>query len=131
MIEGAVTFKVHESSYVLCTGGMILVPRGNTYYIQNIAERDAKLFFAQARRVSAEEENPPEVLPAMDAESTATPRRRSNSGGGQPQRRSGNGGGGGGGQAQRRSDSAGQAPTTARFSSERAPPGKRAASTRA
>ena len=125
MIEGAVTFKVYESSYVLCTGGSILVPRGNTYYIQNIAERDAKLFFAQARRVSAEEESPPEVLPAMDAESTVTPQRRPN-GGSQVQRRSGSGGG----QAQRRSDSAGQAPTTARFSSERAPPGKRAASTR-
>jgi len=116
VIEGAVTFKVHESSYVLCSGGMILVPRGNTYYIQNIADRDAKLFFAQARRVSAEEEAPPEVLPAMDAESTVTPqRRRSNSAG----------------QGPRRSDSAGQAPTTARFSSERAPPaGKRAASKR-
>ncbi|KAF8275119.1 Mif2/CENP-C like-domain-containing protein [Lactarius quietus] len=117
VIEGAVTFKVHESSYVLCSGGMILVPRGNTYYIQNIAERDAKLFFAQARRVSADEEAPPEVLPAMDAETTATPQRRpSNSAG----------------QGPRRSDSAGQAPTTARFSSERAPPAKkRAASTRA
>ncbi|KAH9005048.1 Mif2/CENP-C like-domain-containing protein [Lactarius hatsudake] len=116
VIEGAVTFKVHESSYVLCTGGMILVPRGNTYYIQNIAERDARLFFAQARRVSAEEEAPPEVLPAMDAETTVTPQRRSNSAASGP--------------AQRRSNSIGQAPTTARFSSERAPPGKRAASTR-
>ena len=116
MIEGAVTFKVHESSYVLCTGGMILVPRGNTYYIQNIAERDAKLFFAQARRVSAEEEAPPEVLPAMDAETTVTPQwPRSDSAG----------------QGQRRSNSAAQAPTTARFSSERAPPaGKRGASIR-
>ncbi|KAI9510269.1 Mif2/CENP-C like-domain-containing protein [Russula earlei] len=104
VIEGAVTFKVHESSYVLCTGGMILVPRGNTYYIENIAERDARLFFAQARRVSAEEESPPEVLPAPDREITTTPRRRSNS--------------------------LGQAPMTARLSSERAPPTKRAASTR-
>ncbi|KAF8479323.1 Mif2/CENP-C like-domain-containing protein [Russula ochroleuca] len=105
VIEGAVTFKVHESSYVLCTGGMILVPRGNTYYIENIAERDAKLFFAQARRVSAEEEAPPEVLPASDREPTTAPQQRSNS--------------------------LGQAPVTARLSSERAPPGKRAASTKA
>ncbi|KAI0256597.1 Mif2/CENP-C like-domain-containing protein [Lactifluus subvellereus] len=104
VIEGAVTFKVHESSYVLCTGGMILVPRGNTYYIENITERDAKLFFAQARRVSAEEENPPEVLPAPDHEATTSPQRRSNS--------------------------LGQAPVTARVSSERIGPGKRAASTR-
>jgi centromere protein C len=104
VIEGAVTFKVHESSYLLCTGGMILVPRGNTYYIENVAERDARLFFAQARRVSAEEEVPPEVLPAPDREPT-TPHRRSNS--------------------------LGQAPVTARLSSEKAAPGKRAPSTRA
>jgi centromere protein C len=83
---------------------MILVPRGNTYYIENIAERDAKLFFAQARRVSVEEEAPPEVLPALDREPTTPQRRRSNS--------------------------IGQAPVTARLSSEKAPPGKRAASAR-
>lgn len=105
VIEGAVMFKVHESSYILCTGGMILVPRGNTYYIENIADRDAKLFFAQARRVSAEEEAPPEVQPASDREATTVPQQRSNS--------------------------LGQAPVTARLSSERAQPGKRAASTRA
>jgi centromere protein C len=105
VIEGAVTFKVHESSYLLCTGGMILVPRGNTYYIENIADRDAKLFFAQARRVSAEEEDPPEVLPASDREPTTAPRKRSNS--------------------------VSQAPVTTRVSSERAPPGKRGASTKA
>lgn len=106
MIEGAVTFKVHESSYILCTGGMILVPRGNTYYIENIADRDAKLFFAQARRVSAEEEAAPEVLPASDREATTTPKRRSHS--------------------------LGQAAvTTARVSSERAPAGKRGASSKA
>ncbi|KAH9981386.1 Mif2/CENP-C like-domain-containing protein [Lactifluus volemus] len=105
VIDGAVTFKVHESSYVLCAGGMILVPRGNTYYIENISERDAKLFFAQARRVSAEEEAPPEVLPALDREPTTTPQRR-------------------------RSNSIGQAPVTARLSSEKAAPGKRAASAR-
>jgi len=106
VIEGAVTFKVHESSYILCTGGMILVPRGNTYYIENMADRDAKLFFAQARRVSAEEEAPPEVLPASDREATTAPQ-------------------------QLRSSSLGQAPVTARLSSERVQPGKRAASTRA
>ncbi|KAI0053927.1 hypothetical protein FA95DRAFT_1551703 [Auriscalpium vulgare] len=99
VIEGAVTFKVHNSSYILCTGGMILVPRGNTYYIENIGKRDAKLFFAQARRVSAEEEGPPEVLPAEAA-------------------------------PQPRSSSVGQAPGTARLSSER-PIGKRGASAKA
>jgi centromere protein C len=69
VIEGAVTFKVHESSYILCTGGMIIVPRGNTYYIENIAERDARLFFAQARRVAADEEQPPYIQPALRSSS--------------------------------------------------------------
>ncbi|KAI0031481.1 Mif2/CENP-C like-domain-containing protein [Vararia minispora EC-137] len=64
IIEGAVTFKIHETSYILCTGGSILVPRGNVYYIENIADRDAKLFFAQARRIVAEEEEPPDLKPA-------------------------------------------------------------------
>ncbi|KAI0345117.1 hypothetical protein BDW22DRAFT_1353994 [Trametopsis cervina] len=54
VIEGAVTFKVHRTSFVLATGGMFLVPRGNMYYIQNISDRDAKLFFAQARESEAD-----------------------------------------------------------------------------
>ncbi|VDC06532.1 unnamed protein product [Peniophora sp. CBMAI 1063] len=68
VIEGAVTFKVHETSYILCTGGSILVPRGNTYYIENISDRDAKIFFAQARRPL------PDVKPASARRaSTSTP----------------------------------------------------------
>ncbi|GBE81851.1 predicted protein [Sparassis crispa] len=56
VIEGAVNFKVHHTSYILTTGGVFLVPRGNMYYIENVAERDAKLFFAQARKVSKDED---------------------------------------------------------------------------
>ena len=57
--------KIHESSLVLCTGAAFMVPRGesavvvgmhdphiyagNSYFIENICERDAKLFFSQAR----------------------------------------------------------------------------------
>ncbi|KAJ3552142.1 hypothetical protein NM688_g4308 [Phlebia brevispora] len=55
LIEGAVTFKVHRTSYILTTGSMFLVPRGNQYYIRNISDRDAKLFFAQARKLPASE----------------------------------------------------------------------------
>lgn len=75
VLEGAVTFKVHRTSFLLATGGMFLVPRGmnlrdvpslcarayhhdspgNMYYIQNVSDRDAKLFFAQARKVEAGE----------------------------------------------------------------------------
>ncbi|CAA7271041.1 unnamed protein product [Cyclocybe aegerita] len=51
VIEGAVNLKIHETSMILATGGMFMVPRGNTYFIENICQRDAKLFFTQARKV--------------------------------------------------------------------------------
>ncbi|KAG9318735.1 Mif2/CENP-C like-domain-containing protein [Chiua virens] len=54
VIQGAVSVFIHETSFIITTGGMFLVPRGNTYYIQNIAERDAKLFFTQARMLPAD-----------------------------------------------------------------------------
>ena len=61
-------FTVHRTSYVLASGSMFIVPRGsfsslyallvltcmltgNMYYIKNISDRDAKLFFAQARKM--------------------------------------------------------------------------------
>ncbi|PCH37933.1 hypothetical protein WOLCODRAFT_161168 [Wolfiporia cocos MD-104 SS10] len=50
VIEGAVNCKVHRTNFLLATGGMFLVPRGNLYYIQNASDRDARLFFAQARK---------------------------------------------------------------------------------
>ncbi|PPQ76613.1 hypothetical protein CVT26_012739 [Gymnopilus dilepis] len=56
VIEGAVNFKIHETSMVLCTGSMFMVPRGNTYLIENICDRNAKLFFTQARKVVMSEE---------------------------------------------------------------------------
>ncbi|KAI0723819.1 Mif2/CENP-C like-domain-containing protein [Cerioporus squamosus] len=54
VIQGAVQFCVHKTNFVLSTGGMFMVPRGNIYYIQNICDRDAKLFFAQARKMPEE-----------------------------------------------------------------------------
>ncbi|OBZ65784.1 Centromere protein 3 [Grifola frondosa] len=56
VIEGAVNFRVNRTSYVIASGGMFLVPRGNMYFIQNISDREAKLFFAQARKVLRDEE---------------------------------------------------------------------------
>ncbi|KLO19245.1 hypothetical protein SCHPADRAFT_843935 [Schizopora paradoxa] len=55
LIEGAVNLKIHRSSFVLATGGMFLIPRGNNYYLENISQRPAKLFFAQARKVTVGE----------------------------------------------------------------------------
>ncbi|KAG1808562.1 Mif2/CENP-C like-domain-containing protein [Suillus variegatus] len=56
VIEGAVAAVIHESQYVVATGGMFIVPRGNTYFIENISDRDAKVFFTQARQVSLDED---------------------------------------------------------------------------
>ncbi|KAJ7745502.1 Mif2/CENP-C like-domain-containing protein [Mycena olivaceomarginata] len=51
VMEGAVNLKVCDTSLIIASGGMFMIPRGNTYFIENIAERDAKLFFTQARKV--------------------------------------------------------------------------------
>ncbi|KAF5358302.1 hypothetical protein D9756_001215 [Leucocoprinus leucothites] len=67
VIEGAVNFKVHEVSKVVATGGMFIAPRGNTYFIENISTRAAKLFFTQARKVPKDE---------MEPSGSAAPQRR-------------------------------------------------------
>jgi centromere protein C len=46
---------VCDTSFVLATGGMFIVPRGNMYSIKNIADRDSKLFFTQARKIRENE----------------------------------------------------------------------------
>ncbi|KAG1890829.1 Mif2/CENP-C like-domain-containing protein [Suillus subluteus] len=56
VIEGAVAAVIHESQYIVATGGMFIVPRGNTYYIENISDRDAQVFFTQARQVLSDED---------------------------------------------------------------------------
>ncbi|KAJ2928141.1 hypothetical protein H1R20_g8954, partial [Candolleomyces eurysporus] len=50
VIEGAVNLKVHKSSLILAPGSMFMVPRGNTYSIENISQRNARLLFTQARK---------------------------------------------------------------------------------
>ncbi|KAJ7124803.1 Mif2/CENP-C like-domain-containing protein [Mycena crocata] len=57
VVEGAVNVHVHETSFVLASGGMFMVPRGNTYFIENIAERESKLFFTQARKMDKDEDD--------------------------------------------------------------------------
>ncbi|EGN95716.1 hypothetical protein SERLA73DRAFT_186900 [Serpula lacrymans var. lacrymans S7.3] len=72
VVEGAISLQIHETDLVLATGGMFLVPRGNTYFIENICDRNAKLFFTQARKVPMSDEEfsdrmaqsvPPSVRP--------------------------------------------------------------------
>jgi len=53
VIEGAVKVGIDETEMVIATGGMFMVPRGNMYFIENICQRPAKLFFSQSRKVPA------------------------------------------------------------------------------
>ncbi|TRM59181.1 Mif2/CENP-C like-domain-containing protein [Schizophyllum amplum] len=50
VIEGAVNVRIHVQSAVVATGGMFMVPRGNSYFIENISDRETRLFFVQARK---------------------------------------------------------------------------------
>ncbi|KAG5337289.1 hypothetical protein C0989_009918 [Termitomyces sp. Mn162] len=61
IIEGAVNLRIHNSNFILATGAMFMIPRGNSYYIENICERTVKLFFTQARKVI--EDIPPSFGP--------------------------------------------------------------------
>ncbi|KAJ6626883.1 Mif2/CENP-C like-domain-containing protein [Mycena sp. CBHHK59/15] len=63
VIEGAVNLVVNETNAVIASGGMFMVPRGNTYFIENIADREAKLFFTQARKMRDDEEDDAPPVP--------------------------------------------------------------------
>ncbi|KAJ8109908.1 hypothetical protein OPT61_g7108 [Boeremia exigua] len=54
--SGAVEVKVHENEFTVHKGGMWQVPRGNTYSIKNIGSKSARIFFAQARETSTDEQ---------------------------------------------------------------------------
>ncbi|KAL7414845.1 Mif2/CENP-C like-domain-containing protein [Mrakia frigida] len=71
VIEGAVTVKVHRTSFTMAPGGQFMVPRGNQYSLHTISHRPAKLFFAQARKMAADEED---VAPAPVVASTSKAR---------------------------------------------------------
>lgn len=44
---------MHRTKFVIAPGGMFCVPMGNTYNIRNVSQRDARIFFAQARNMYA------------------------------------------------------------------------------
>ncbi|KAF9572335.1 hypothetical protein EC968_009988 [Mortierella alpina] len=49
IIRGLVRVTVHESEFVLSTGGRFLVPRGNRYSITNLSRNECRLFFVQSK----------------------------------------------------------------------------------
>ncbi|KAF7986575.1 hypothetical protein HWV62_26330 [Athelia sp. TMB] len=80
IIEGAVNLKVHETNMVLATGAMFIIPRGNTYFIENIGERDAKLFFTQARKVAPETDDEGTIVGPRRSSESMPPSRRASTG---------------------------------------------------
>ncbi|KAF7778435.1 hypothetical protein Agabi119p4_2780 [Agaricus bisporus var. burnettii] len=65
VVQGAVNFKIHETSKVVATGGSFIAPRGNRYFIENISNRDARLFFTQARKVPLPDNERESFPPSM------------------------------------------------------------------
>ncbi|WVQ92233.1 hypothetical protein IAS59_006042 [Cryptococcus gattii] len=56
VIQGAVQVTIYRTSFVMAPGSQFLVPRGNDYCIENISpDKEAQLFFAQARKIRANE----------------------------------------------------------------------------
>ncbi|RUS14235.1 Mif2/CENP-C like-domain-containing protein [Endogone sp. FLAS-F59071] len=51
VIIGSVHVTIHKTHFTISTGGQFIVPRGNQYRIVNVANRESRLFFAQAREV--------------------------------------------------------------------------------
>ncbi|KAJ3482845.1 hypothetical protein NLI96_g6699 [Meripilus lineatus] len=77
VIEGTVNVKIHKTSFVIASGGMFMAPRGNTYFVQNISDRDARLCFVQTRKVVDDKHDEidsfdfvrlPEVYPEVPSE---------------------------------------------------------------
>ncbi|KAJ7923888.1 hypothetical protein B0H13DRAFT_2316054 [Mycena leptocephala] len=60
IIEGAVHVTVCDNAFVLPSGGMFMVPRGSTYSIDNLMDRDVILFL-QARYPTAGEVSDPNM----------------------------------------------------------------------
>ncbi|CAK5279905.1 unnamed protein product [Mycena citricolor] len=50
VISGAVSALINNQARTVTSGGMFMVPRGNQYMIENICDREAKLFFTQAKQ---------------------------------------------------------------------------------
>lgn len=53
VLEGAVDVRVHRTMFRMSPGGMFMVPKGNTYSIENCCQRRARIFFAQARQAGS------------------------------------------------------------------------------
>ncbi|KAH6571257.1 hypothetical protein BASA60_007265 [Batrachochytrium salamandrivorans] len=54
VLIGQVQVRVHKTTFVISQGSQFFVPRGNQYEIDNISNREARLFFCHGKEVAAE-----------------------------------------------------------------------------
>lgn len=52
VLQGALRATVHRKSFIVGPEGVFQVPAGNNYSLENVCERDVKLFFAQCRKTT-------------------------------------------------------------------------------
>lgn len=50
VLEGCIRAVVHETTFIVAPQGMLFVPRGNDYLIENISQRVARISFAQCKK---------------------------------------------------------------------------------
>lgn len=50
VLQGALRATVHRKSFIVGPEGVFQVPAGNNYSLENVCERNVKLFFAQCRK---------------------------------------------------------------------------------
>ncbi|KIY70439.1 hypothetical protein CYLTODRAFT_488110 [Cylindrobasidium torrendii FP15055 ss-10] len=58
VVEGAVTVRIHKSYHTVTAGDLFLIPRENTYSIENISDKPSRLVFTQTRESSSSTADP-------------------------------------------------------------------------
>jgi centromere protein C len=53
VLSGKLEVHVHSTRFEVQAGDQFMVPRGNQYRIANITDKDARLFFSQAKEVTS------------------------------------------------------------------------------
>lgn len=75
--RGAVHLTLNGKKHTVAQGGTFMVPRGNLYGLENAAQRETEIFFAQGREHQSDDEEDEEGETVADGSRTPTRRRSS------------------------------------------------------
>ena len=53
VLSGQVEVQVHKTTFIIAQGSQFFVPRGNQYRIDNISNRESRLFFCHGKEIPA------------------------------------------------------------------------------